>query len=99
MKTIEECEKLGAKREKALKEIKELGYEIDRQYPNLVFRKQEKTILFESCREEILCFEAKTYKLQNGKDFFYLESLPITFKEYELIHKILSIWREIWREI
>ena len=98
IRSIEEWKKIGVEREKVLKEIKELGYEIRREYPNLVFKKQEKIIIFEGCKEEIECFEAKTYKLQNGKDFFYLKSLPITFKEYELIYKILSIWREIWRD-
>ena len=94
MKPIEEYKKLGIIREKYLKEIEELGYEVKREYPNLVFIKQEKIIFFDTYREEIECWENKSCKLQNGKDFFYLKSLPITFKEYELIYKILSLWRE-----
>ena len=99
MKTIEECKKLSVEREKVLKEIKEIGYEITRLIPNIHLVKDDKNIYIDTIKEEIQCWVIKIDKLENGIDFTYLPSLQISFKEYELIYKILSLRREIWREI
>lgn len=87
------------KYQEVLKEIKELGYEITTLHPNLHLAKDDKNIYIDTIKEEILCWVTKRENLENGKVFTYPHSMPISFKEYELTQKILSLQREIWVEI